>query len=156
MESGGYLVGENFALLIGDGLAIHGKRVFRMVAHAMEEAIGIGGDSRRSQRNQRTHRRGRAFQRHFVKQIAIYVCVKRGIGSQPGQRLRLPPLQFSVEPLNFKPIFRFTGNDRANVNILRIGSESLDADGEVVGIERNVGNGESARAVSGDRADHNR
>ena len=50
------LVGKNLALLVGDGLAIDGKGIFRVVAQAMEEAVGIGGDSRRRQSHQRTQR----------------------------------------------------------------------------------------------------
>jgi len=47
------LVGEHFARLIGDGLAVERERILRMIAHAMEEAIGIGCDSRRGESDQR-------------------------------------------------------------------------------------------------------
>jgi CRP/FNR family transcriptional regulator, cyclic AMP receptor protein len=40
------LVGKNFALLVGDGLAINVKRVLGMVAHAVEETIGVGSYTR--------------------------------------------------------------------------------------------------------------
>ena len=49
------LVGKDFALLVGDRLAIDGERVLRVIAHAVEETVGIGGNSRRGQRDQRTH-----------------------------------------------------------------------------------------------------
>src|SRR5882724_1694043 len=52
----GNLVGEDFALLVRDGLAVDGERVFRMVSQSVEQTIGIGGDSRRRQRYQRTYR----------------------------------------------------------------------------------------------------
>ena len=43
----GNLVGEDFALLVGDRLAVDGERIFRVVAQAVKETVGIGGDSRR-------------------------------------------------------------------------------------------------------------
>ena len=33
------LVGKHLALLIGNGLAVHGKRIFRVVAEAVKQAI---------------------------------------------------------------------------------------------------------------------
>ena len=47
------LVGKNLTLLVGDGLAIQGKRILRMVAHTMEEPIGIRRDAGSRQRDQR-------------------------------------------------------------------------------------------------------
>ncbi len=73
------LVGEDFALLIGDGLAIHRKRVLRVVAQAVEQAIGIGRDPRRGQCDQRTHGRRCAFQRKLVEQVLVHVSMERGI-----------------------------------------------------------------------------
>ena len=46
------LVGENFALLVGDGLAIDRERVLGVIAQPVEQAVGIGRDSRRGQRHQ--------------------------------------------------------------------------------------------------------
>ncbi len=43
---GGKLVGEDLALLVGDGLAVDGEGVLRVIAKAMEEAVGIGCDAR--------------------------------------------------------------------------------------------------------------
>ena len=43
------LVGEHLALLVGDGLAIERKRVFRVIAQSVKQAVGIGshpGDAR--------------------------------------------------------------------------------------------------------------
>ena len=48
------LVGEDLALLVGDGLAVDGERVGRVVAEAVEEAVGVG--RRRRARNQRHQR----------------------------------------------------------------------------------------------------
>ena len=41
------LVGEHLALLIGDGLAIQRKRVFRVIAQSVQETVGIGSNTRR-------------------------------------------------------------------------------------------------------------
>ena len=72
------LVGEDLALLIGDRLAIHGERVFGVIAQSVEEAVGIGGNPRRGERNQRTDRRGCALQRQLVDQVAVHVGVEGG------------------------------------------------------------------------------
>src|SRR5882724_6584999 len=50
------LVGENFALLIGNGLPIDRKRVLRVITHSVKEPIGIRGNSGRGQGNKRTQR----------------------------------------------------------------------------------------------------
>ena len=42
---GGKLVGEDLALLVGDGLAVDGERVGGVIAEAVEEAVGVGGDA---------------------------------------------------------------------------------------------------------------
>ena len=46
MELDGNLVGEDLALLVGDGLAVDGERVGSVIAEAVEEAVGVGGDAR--------------------------------------------------------------------------------------------------------------
>jgi hypothetical protein len=43
----GKLVGEDLALLVGDGLAVDGEGVGGVVAEAVEEAVGVGGDAGR-------------------------------------------------------------------------------------------------------------
>ncbi len=53
-ESSGNLVGEDLALLVGDRLAVDGEGIFGVIAEAVKQAVGIGGDSRRGQRHQRT------------------------------------------------------------------------------------------------------
>src|ERR1700694_5211225 len=50
------LVGENFALLVGDGLAIHGERILCVITKAMKESVRVRGDARRGERHQRTDR----------------------------------------------------------------------------------------------------
>ena len=76
----GNLVREDFALLIGDGLAVDGERVFGVVAEAVEEAVRIGGDAGRSLRNERAHGRRRTFQRHLIEKLAVDVGVRRRVG----------------------------------------------------------------------------
>src|ERR1041384_6423478 len=112
----------------------------------MKKSIGVCGDSRRDQRDQRTHRRGSILQRYFVKKVAINVCVKGGIClNQVGSpALHRDSLSRTAQ---FQTDIQARGNDRANIYILRVWSESLDANGEMVRIERDVGNGKSARAV---------
>ena len=46
---GGKLVGEDFALLVGDGLAVDGEGVGGVVAESVEEAVGVGGDAGRGE-----------------------------------------------------------------------------------------------------------
>ena len=58
---GGELVGEDLALLVGDGLAIDGEGVGGVVAEAMEEAVGVGGDAGGGERDQGTERRRTGF-----------------------------------------------------------------------------------------------
>src|ERR1700730_6677191 len=50
------LVGENLALLIGDGLAIYGERILRVIPQTMKESVRVRGDARRGERHQRTDR----------------------------------------------------------------------------------------------------
>ena len=57
----GYLIREDFALLIGDWLAIDGEGVGGVVAQAVEETVGIGRDAGRGKRDQGTERRRGAF-----------------------------------------------------------------------------------------------
>jgi len=49
----GDLVGEDLALLIGDGLAIDGERILGVIAHAVKEAVGVGGDAGRGEGDER-------------------------------------------------------------------------------------------------------
>ena len=72
----GKLVGEHFALLVGNRLAVDGERILRVIADPVEEAIGIGSDSRRGESNQRTQRRRRAFQGKPVEQLLVDVGVE--------------------------------------------------------------------------------
>ena len=48
------LVGEDLALLVGDGLAVDGEGIGGVVAKAVEQAVGVSRDARRGQRHQRT------------------------------------------------------------------------------------------------------
>ena len=73
------LIGKNFALLVGDGLAVHRKRILRVIAQSVKQAVRIGSDSWRRQRNQRTYRRRLVFKRNFVEQSAVDVGVAGGI-----------------------------------------------------------------------------
>ena len=70
------LVGKDFALLIGDGLAVHGERVFRMIAEPVEKPVRIRGDSGGCEGDQRAHGGRRAFQRDLVEKLAIDVGVR--------------------------------------------------------------------------------
>jgi hypothetical protein len=55
------LIGEDLALLVGDGLAIDGERVGCVVAEAVEEPVGIGRDAGSGECDERTERRGLTF-----------------------------------------------------------------------------------------------
>src|SRR6185437_11279201 len=52
----------------------------------------------------------------------------------------------------FQSNIQASRNNGANIYILSVWSESLDSNGEMVRVERDVGNGKSARAVREDRA----
>ncbi len=79
MELDGKLVGEDLALLVGDGLAVDGEGVGGVVAEAVEEAVGVGRDAGGGQRDQRAERGGLALQRHLVEQVAVHVGVECGV-----------------------------------------------------------------------------
>ena len=78
-DSSGIWLEKDFALLIGNRLAVNGEGILRMIAESVEQAIGIGGDSRRVERDQRTQGRRRAFQRKLVEQILVDIGMKSGI-----------------------------------------------------------------------------
>ena len=74
------LVTEDLALLVGDGLAVYGKRVLRVIAEAMKEAVGIGRHARGGERHKRADPGGFALQRQLGKQVAVHVGVEGGVG----------------------------------------------------------------------------
>ena len=73
------LVGEHLALLIGDRLTVHGKRIGCVIAKTMKEAVGVGGDAGRRERDQRTERGRLAFEGQLLDQIAVDVGVQGGV-----------------------------------------------------------------------------
>ena len=50
-----------------------------MVAQAVKEAVGVGGDAGRGERYQGAQRGRLAFQRHLVEQVAVHVGVEGGV-----------------------------------------------------------------------------
>ena len=76
---GGKLVGEDLALLVGDGLAVDGEGVGGVIAEAVEEAVGVGGDAGRGEGDQRAERGGLALQRELVEEVAVDVGVHGGV-----------------------------------------------------------------------------
>jgi hypothetical protein len=79
--STGKLIREYLALLIGDRLAIDGERVRSVIAEPVKQTVRIGRDSRRGHGDQGTERRGLAFQRQLVEQVAIDIRVGGGVVS---------------------------------------------------------------------------
>ena len=73
------LVGEDLALLVGDGLAVDGEGVGGVVAEAVEEAVGVGRDAGRGERDQRAEGGGLALQRQLLEEVAVDVGVADGI-----------------------------------------------------------------------------
>ena len=53
-----------------------------MIAEAVEEAVGIGDDSRRRQRDQRADGGGRTFERKSIEQFAVHIGVVGGLDFQ--------------------------------------------------------------------------
>ena len=120
-----------------------------MVAQSVEQTIGIGGNSWRRKSDQRTYRRGSAFQRHLIEQIAIHVSVKDGGLLQ----------QVLAGAFNRYALFRTfhlerdiqgDRNDRSNINVLGIGGKAWPVDFEMIRIERNIGDSEFPCAVGHD------
>src|ERR1700722_20961225 len=72
------LVRKYFALLIGDRLAVHGKRVFSVIAEPVKKSIGIGGNTWSREGHQGADRRRWTFQRQLFKERAIDVGGERG------------------------------------------------------------------------------
>ena len=74
------LIREDLALLVRNRLAVDGERVRGVIAESVEKTVGVGRNSRRGQRHQRTERRGVAFERQLVEKLPIHVRVGGGIG----------------------------------------------------------------------------
>src|SRR6202451_257186 len=72
------LVGEDFALLVGDGLAVDGEGVFSVVAEAVEEAVGIRRNAGSGGGDEGAERGGLAFERDLDEEVAIDVGVEGG------------------------------------------------------------------------------
>ena len=76
---GRQLVGEDFALLVGDGLAVNGEGVGGVVAEAVKQTVGVGRHAGRGEGDERAKRGGCALQRHLVEQVAVHVHVESGV-----------------------------------------------------------------------------
>ena len=143
----GNLVGEDLALLVGDGLAIDRERVLRVIAQSVEKAVGIGGDSRRRQRHQRTHRRRLALQRHLVEQFLDPRRCERWKSFSSRSSPAPSTVTVSDEPFICRVMLTFTGTIDRTSTSWAISSEALARDSQVIGIEGNIRDGEFPRTV---------
>ena len=74
------LIREDLALLVGDGLAIDGEGIGGVIAQAVEQAVGIGGDAGGGSGDERAERGGWLSSGTFAEQVAVDVGVEGGIG----------------------------------------------------------------------------
>ena len=141
---GGDLVGENLALLVGDRLAVYGKRVGGMIAKSMEKSVGIRCDAGSRQGHQRAHGGRGAFQRQLLDQVAVDIGVKRGvIFHQIISRDRnggggSPHLQFDR---------RSYGDRGSHRHVRRKRSKPRRSGNEVIRIERQIGKSILTRSI---------
>src|SRR6202041_971328 len=141
------LIREHLALLVGDGLAVHRKRIFGVVAEPVEQTVGIRSDSRRGERYQGTDGRRRTFQGKLVEQGAVHVGVEGGFV------LHQVATAFDSNGAGAaghgSRNLQREWNRRANVNVLGVSAKSRVVDGQVIGIERHVDETEIAGRVGG-------
>ncbi len=144
------LVGEDFALLVGDGLAVHRKRVLGVIAKAVEGAIRIGRDSRGVERDRRAQRRGRALQRKSVERPLVRVGVGRGVILD-----QVSAVCLNCHGRGRSRHLQLEGHGdrhgRARLHVLLVAGKACCRDGQVVVVEGNVIELESSRAVGGHR-----
>ena len=116
-----------------------------MIPHAVEQAIGIGGDARCGQSYERTERRGLTLERKLVDQPLIHVGVKGGIVLD-----QVAPT-FDGDNLSGRPHIQgdvqIHGNHRAHLYVLNVTSKTGGGEGHVIRVERNVGNAEPSIAI---------
>ena len=141
------LIGKDLALLVGNGLAVNGEGVGGVVAESMKEAVGVGRNAGRGQRDQRTERGGCTLQRHFVEQVAINVDVKGGVVLNEVatglDRYRL------ASTGDLKNELHADSQRRANLDALAQMGEAFGGDVNSVRVEGDVGEGELARSIGG-------
>ena len=118
-----------------------------MVSEAMKEAVGVGGDAGGGEGNQRAERRGRAFQRDFVEQVAVHVDMECGIV------FNQVALRFDGDSLapsgNLHDQLDVDSYRRANLDILAQAGEALGGDVDCVGVKGDVGKRELAGGIGG-------
>jgi hypothetical protein len=117
----------------------------------VKEPVGIGNDSRGSQRHQRTDRRGLAFQGKLVEESPIHVGVGRWIGLQ--QVGAAFDRHRGGGTGNLKADLDRQRNIRSHVNILCEGPKSLSRDTQVIRVKRDIVEGELPGAVCRSRPD---
>lgn len=76
----GNLIGEGFALLIADGLAVDGVGGVGMFAERVEHAIGVGGDAGTGEGDGVADAVSAADERKLVDEIAADVGLVSGVG----------------------------------------------------------------------------
>ena len=117
-----------------------------MVAQAVKQAVRVGGDAGCRERDHRTQRRRRAFQRNLVEQLFIDVGVEGGIV------LHQIGAGFDVDRFgrarHLKIDLHAGGHHRPDLHILRVWGKSLSCYRHVIGIERHVREREVPLTVS--------
>src|SRR5580698_6526103 len=121
----GKLVGEDFALLIGDGLPVDREGVRGVITESVKEAVRVGGNARRGQGDERAQRRGLAFEGNLQEGSSVEIGVQAGVildevaagdgyGGGGGSDLER---EFEVE-----------GHEGADFNVLDQGGEAVFLD----------------------------
>ncbi len=131
------LVREDLALLVRDRLAVHRKRVLRVVAETVEKTVRIRGDSGRRESNQRANGRRCAFERQLVESAArsTSVCAVESVSSRSPAASTVTVL---LAPASCRLTFHRDRHRRADVNVLRVACETVRVDAQVIRVERNI------------------
>ena len=130
------LIRVETALLIGHRLVVDRKLRLGMVAHGMEEPVGVGHDARRGQRDHLVQP-GRRFERQFRNQALVDVRVRAGIALQ--EIFGVPDdVDTAGGARQGQREVHCDRHRAANVHIAFKRLESLCVDGQVIGIRRQV------------------
>ena len=144
---GGNLVGEDLALLVGDGLAVDGEGVGGVIAEAVKEAVGVGCDAGGGFGHQRAEGGRLALHGNLGEQVAVDVGVEGGVGfDQVAGGLDGDCLGGAF---NLEDELEIDADSGLDSDALDEGSEAGGDDVDAVVVEGNVGKIELAECIGG-------
>ena len=137
---GGDLVGEYFALLVGNRLAVDRKRVGGVVSKTVEETVGVSRDARSGGLDERTEAGSLALHWNLDEEVAVDIGVEGGVGfDEVAAGFHSDGLSCAR---NLQAQLEVDSDQRADLKVFVEHFESVGCDGESVGVERNVGESE--------------